>query len=93
MIGIDAIRAWLNENRLDTTRVEITQYAFDFQEVRVIGDHAYEWAQIRISSRMQGAPSSNQVSGNLLRVLRRQADGSWKVARAAWNLDDRGQTK
>lgn len=91
--GIDAIREWLNENRLDTAKVQITDYVFDFQEVRVVDDHAYEWARIRISSRYDGASSSTQTSGSLLRVLRRQEDGSWKVARAAWNLDDSNQTK
>lgn len=93
MTGIDAIREWLNENRLDTAKVQITDYVFDFQEVRVVDDHAYEWARIRISSRYDGASSSTQTSGSLLRVLRRQEDGSWKVARAAWNLDDSNQTK
>jgi uncharacterized protein (TIGR02246 family) len=93
VIGISAIREWLNENRLDTTKVQITEYVFDFKEVRVIGNHAFEWARIRISSHPKGAPSSMQASGNLLRVLRRQTDGSWKVARAIWNLDEPSQSK
>jgi len=27
------------------------------------------------------------ISGNILRVPRKQPDGTWKIARAIWNMD------
>ncbi|HLK68627.1 MAG TPA: SgcJ/EcaC family oxidoreductase [Bryobacteraceae bacterium] len=86
VIGIDAIRAWLNRSRMDTTKFEITEYVMDFQELRVIGDEAIEWGRTRAAMRPKGAPAGMHTTGNLMRVLRRQPDGTWKVARAIWNL-------
>ncbi len=87
VIGIDAIRAWLNKGRMDTDKVEITEYAMDFKEVHVAGNEAYEWARTSITMKPKGAPAGMRASGNLMRVLRRQPDGSWKVARAIWNME------
>jgi len=87
VIGIGAIRAWLAKGRVDTSKLEIVEYAMDFKEVRVLGDEAYEWARTHVTVRPKGAPAGMRASGNLMRVLKRQPDGSWKVARAAWNLE------
>ena len=88
IIGIDAIRGWLNKNRLDTAKMEITEYVMDFKEVRVVGDQAFEWARTSISMRPKGAANYFHASGNLMRILRKQPDGNWKVARSIWNLDN-----
>lgn len=87
VIGIDAIRIWLNRSRMDTTKVEVTEYICDFKEVRIAGEQAFEWARTSVTMRPKGAPGSVHASGNLMRLLRKQPDGSWKVARAIWNLE------
>jgi uncharacterized protein (TIGR02246 family) len=87
VIGIDAIREWLKKGQESGRRFEITEYRIDFQETRVLGDEAIEWGRTRVSMRPKGGQAGMTISGSILRVLRRQPDGSWKVARAIWNMD------
>ncbi len=87
VIGIKAIREWLNQNRLDTTKLELTEYVLDFREIRVFGDTAFEWARSRVTVHPKGNAKDIHASGNLMRILKRESDGSWKVARAIWNID------
>jgi uncharacterized protein (TIGR02246 family) len=87
VIGIGAIREWLKKGQESGGRFEITEYRIDFQETRVLGDEAIEWGRTRVSMRPKGGEGSMTISGSILRVLRRQPDGAWKVARAIWNMD------
>jgi len=87
VIGIAAIREWLKKGQDSGGRFEITEYRIDFQETRVLGDETIEWGRTRVSMRPIGGQGSMTISGNILRVLRRQPDGTWKVARAIWNMD------
>lgn len=86
VIGIDAIRKWLAKSQPDSSAVEIIDYALDFKEVKILGDEAIEWGRISVALRPRGASSISRASGNLMRVLKRQADGSWRVSRSVWNL-------
>jgi uncharacterized protein (TIGR02246 family) len=87
VVGIDAIRAWLNRDRMDTSKFEVTEYVLDFKDVRISGDEAIEWGRTSMAMRPKGAPGGVRTSGNIMRVLKRQRDGTWKVARAIWNLE------
>jgi uncharacterized protein (TIGR02246 family) len=55
----------------------------DIQEIEVVGDLAYCWNQLSVTmtSLDGGAPSSR--SGPVLSVLRREADGRWRICRDA----------
>jgi len=85
VVGIEAIRAWLQRDRMDTTKLEMTEYTIDVRELRIVGDQAFEWARTSATVRPKGAPRGMRAEGSLMRVLKRQSDGSWKVARAIWN--------
>jgi uncharacterized protein (TIGR02246 family) len=85
--GIDALRVWLGKSADATEKYEITEYKMDFQEVRLFGDEAIEWARTSMTVKPKGAPSGLHASGNLMRILKREPDGAWKVARAIWNLE------
>jgi len=87
VIGIDAIREWLKKGQEGGGRFEITEYRIDFQETRVLGDETIEWGRTRVSMRPKGGQGTMTISGSILRVLRRQPDGAWKIARAIWNMD------
>jgi uncharacterized protein (TIGR02246 family) len=87
VIGIDAIREWLKRDQESAGKFEITEYKIDFQEIHVLGSEAVEWGRTRVAMRPKGGQGSMSISGNILRVLRRQPDGTWKVARAIWNRD------
>jgi len=87
VVGIEAIRKWLAKSQTDTAAVEIVDYVLDFQEVKIMGDEAIEWGRSSVTVRPRGASMLLHSSGNLLRVLKKQPDGTWKVFRSAWNLE------
>lgn len=64
---------------------EILAYNEEFQEVRIQGDWAYEWGTITGRTRPFSGGSETAYRFNVMRVLQRQPDGSWKVARSIYN--------
>ena len=63
---------------------EMLEYRFDFEEVRVLGDYAYEWGTIHGKTRDQATGTVEESGFKLLRILHKE-DGEWKVHRAMWN--------
>jgi ketosteroid isomerase-like protein len=88
LVGVEANRAYLARNREKMANVDILAYEEQWDEVRILGDYAYEYGSIR--SRMRGADARQEtaMAFNVMRVLKRQPGGDWKVYRTMWN--DRG---
>jgi len=83
--GRDAIWKFMQEQLPENQKYEITEYVQHFEEVKIIGDWAYEWATFNGTYHLKsGGPDMHERS-RLFRILRRQLDGSWKVARAIWH--------
>jgi uncharacterized protein (TIGR02246 family) len=59
----------------------------DFEEIKIIGDYAFQWGTYRFSSRPRAGGDSVSSSGRLLRILQRQSDGSWKMYRTIATID------
>ena len=57
---------------------KVTEYAHEFEEVEVMGDWAFEWGTYRGTEVPPGGWPI-QETGKILRILKRQSDGSWKV--------------
>lgn len=85
--GRDAIREYMKEQKEQLHNIEITEYSHDFQEIKILGEWAYEWGYFSNAARPAGGGETIRAKGKLFRILRRQADGSWKVARSIWNND------
>ena len=49
-------------------------------EIKVIDDWAFEWGYFDAVAEMIGNGATIEQRGKLLRVLKKQDDGSWKVA-------------
>jgi uncharacterized protein (TIGR02246 family) len=64
-------------------------YVVEFEEITVLGDYAYEWGTYRGSMRPRAGGEPMSYGGKLLRILRRQADGSWKMHRTMMTSDPR----
>jgi ketosteroid isomerase-like protein len=64
---------------------EILAYNEEWQEIRIAGDWAYEWGSI--TGRTHPYNERNEVSYryNAVRILQRQPDGSWRIARSIYN--------
>jgi uncharacterized protein (TIGR02246 family) len=87
IVGREAIRRSLAQDLAQEQDYQITEYVHDFAEVRVIGAWAFEWGRFSAAAEPVGGGAPIRSSGKILRILRRQADGAWKVARSIWNND------
>lgn len=63
---------------------EVLDYTFEFEEVEVTGDYAFEWGVVRGETRHRKTGRVEVSAFQLMRILRRK-DGEWKVHRAIWN--------
>ena len=66
---------------------EIVEYELDMQEVTVSGDYAFQWGTYHYSMRPRTGGDAVRTSGKLMRILKRQADGSWKIYRGISTVD------
>ena len=57
------------------------------RDLVVTGDWAYECGYFTATSQPKGGGAETHFTGNYLRILRRQADGSWKMIREMANGD------
>jgi len=83
--GLAALGAWLSDD--GEAEYDVTEYDHNFLERVVIGDWAFEWGTYRSAAEPLGEGEPYQASGKLLRILRRQPDGEWKISHAIWNAD------
>ncbi len=85
IVGIKAIEKWFNE--AGEIEYKVTKYEHNFIERTVIGDWAFEWGTYVSAAVVLGEEDPEESSGKLLRILKRQQDGEWKVARSIWNIN------
>lgn len=85
MVGKSAIAKWLTGLTEQTKGTKVLQCDVDWQKIEISGDLAYEWGinTQTVSIPNQAEPFKNK--GKITLILRRQADGSWKLALESWN--------
>lgn len=64
--------------------VEILDYQLEFEEVKILGDYAFEWGTIHGATRIKDE-GIERASYKVMRILRKDERGIWKVHRAIWN--------
>lgn len=57
------------------------------QEIAVLGDYAYSSGSYVFDFSERGSGAWTHVDGKFLTIMRRQADGSWKLWRDCFNYD------
>ena len=67
----------------------ILSSVLDMQEVKVIGDFAFQWGTYDYTLRPSAGAEVARVSGKIMRILQRQPDGSWKIYRGIYTVDAR----
>lgn len=87
IIGKDAIKAWLESGLNQEQNYEITKYEQNFEETQIIGEWVFEWGVYSCTAKPKSEGLPISTTGKLLRILKRQKDGSWKVSRSIWNND------
>jgi uncharacterized protein (TIGR02246 family) len=63
---------------------EVIEYRLDFEEVKVFGNYAVEWGAICGATREIATGRVIQSEYHVMRMLRRQRNGSWKIWRSIW---------
>jgi len=87
IIGKDAIKAYIESQAETSKTYRITKYEQDWKEIRIIGDWAFEWGVFEGEAELiNGGPPIKQKA-KMLRLLKRQNDGSWKCARVIYHED------
>ena len=64
---------------------DVLEYRFDWQEVQVCGEYAFEWGYIVGRERDRKTGEVTDERYQVMRILQRQPDGTWKVHRTIWN--------
>ncbi len=84
IIGKAALRRFLEEKKEQHANYDMLAYNEEWNEVMVSGEYAYQWGTV--SFRMN-PPTGNEIGGavHAVRILKRDEDGYWRVARAIWN--------
>jgi uncharacterized protein (TIGR02246 family) len=85
VIGRDALRKFYEDYKKALGASDILGYDENWDEVQVVGDWAFQWGTI--TGRTRPAAGGNEITSELhaMRILKRQPDGSWLIARAIWN--------
>jgi ketosteroid isomerase-like protein len=83
--GKEAIRANNEKMRAAMPGFKVLSYAPTFQEIQIADGWAHVWGETdaKFTMTAEGPPVSLHIKG--VRVLRRQRDGSWKMALTIWN--------
>ena len=86
-IGKVAIGKHLQEYKKEADAFEIIEYSQDFEEIKIIGDWAFEWMTFKGAYRMKETGEVIKERARAFRLLHRQSDGSWKAARVMYQND------
>jgi ketosteroid isomerase-like protein len=85
-VGKPVINSHDEKAKAEHPALQILTYAPEIKDVNVVDGWAFEWGYFSSSYRESPGGEVKSFRGKLLRVLRRQPDGSWKFARVMWNL-------
>jgi uncharacterized protein (TIGR02246 family) len=81
IVGVEAIRQLLEKQKQQSAMVITLSYVENWKERRISCGDAYEWGELEVTARLPNGKEATQ-SVHAMRFLRREPDGSWKVARA-----------
>ena len=84
-IGKAVWRRQLEAGKAASVAYDVLAYEQKWEEVTLAGDYAFEWGTFTSAVRPKAGGDEIRESYNVLRVLKRQPDGSWKVHRTIWN--------
>ena len=85
VVGRDANNKKLEAEADKLKSTQILAFDEQWQEIRIEGDWAYEWGTM--SGRLQPFSGGKETDYrlNVMRILNRQPDGTWKIARSIYN--------
>ena len=85
--GREANAAALRESMKQMKESEPVEYRLDFQEVQIVEASAFEWGTYKAVARERPGAAPTTTTGKVMRILRRDSAGEWKVARTIFTID------
>jgi metallo-beta-lactamase class B len=83
--GKDAARKLMEQYAAAGKDFETVEYVQDWKDVRIEGSYAFEWGVFRSKVRKKSDGTVIESANRVLRILKRQPDGFWKVFRTMMN--------
>ena len=83
--GLEANNAYLEQEAKAMENFQILGYEQAWQEVRIAGDYAYELGTVQTRIGPMNPGPEVDTTYNMMRILKKQPDGSWRIYRAIWN--------
>jgi ketosteroid isomerase-like protein len=87
-VGKAAIYASDKRQETNNPGAQITVYKPAIQDLQIMDGWAFEWGYFEGSYKESANANAMSIRGKVLRVLKRQPDGSWKFARVMWDTVD-----
>jgi ketosteroid isomerase-like protein len=84
-IGIATAKSGLESGSKNAAFYDVLEYRQDWEEVTIEGTFAYEWGTFKSAVKSKADGKVESKTYNVMRVLRKTSDGSWKVHRTIWN--------
>ena len=84
VIGKAALGRFLEAKREEYGNYDMLAYEEDWNEVMVVSEYAYQWGTVSYRLR---PPTGSEIGGavHVMRILKREDNGAWRVNRAIWN--------
>lgn len=80
-MGVEAIKQLLEKQKQQSSIVTTLSYVENWNERHINCGDAYEWGEFKVTARLPNGKEASQHV-HAMRILRREPDGSGKVARA-----------
>jgi ketosteroid isomerase-like protein len=87
IVGKAAFHDFMKQALANSPAARVLKYVPDIHNVQVAGNIAYEWGYFEAVQKSSEHQAPQSVRAKLLRVMRRQPDGSWKFTRVMWLPD------
>jgi uncharacterized protein (TIGR02246 family) len=87
-IGKQAIRAADERRKAAHPGARVVSYVPEIKDVTVTDGWAFEWGYFTGSYKEEASGEEKRFRAKLLRVLKKQSDGSWRFARVMWNTSE-----
>lgn len=85
VIGKQAIRAADERSRASHPKGRIVSYVPEIRDITVTDGWAFEWGYFTGSYKEAPDAEEKRLRAKVLRVLKKQSDGTWRFARVMWN--------
>lgn len=85
MIGKATIVKWYDSLTAQTKGAKMEYCTVEWRKIKIQGDWAWEWAITKQKIDFPGTPKPFESQGKMLFILKKQADGQWKIELESWN--------